>query len=326
VIAADPGTGTEKWRYNSGVEATGHPANQYTCRGVSYWQDSLADPDAACASRVYVGTVDSRLISLDARTGTPCADFGDGGTVNVKPSMELRWPGEYQITSAPAIIGDTVVTGSAISDSLRTEAPLGTVHAFDARTGAAKWRFNPVPQDPDDPALASWADGSAARTGHANVWSTISVDEAQGLVILPTSSPSPDYYGDNRYANSVVALNGETADVVWSFQTVHHGLWDFDLPAQPGLYQVWRDGVAHDVVAQVTKTGLLFVLDRDTGEPFLPVEERAVPQGAVAGEVLSPTRPFPVATPNIVPNTLKPGDAFGVTLWDKMACAKQIRA
>ena len=331
VIAVDPGTGTETWRYNPGVDAAGHPANQYTCRGVSYWQDSLADPDAACASRLYVGTVDSRLIALDARTGAPCADFGDGGTVNVKPSMDLRWPGEYQITSAPAIIGDTVVTGSAISDNLRTEAPLGTVHAFDARTGAVKWRFNPVPQDPADPALASWADGSAARTGHANVWSTISVDEARGLVILPTSSPSPDYYGgnrvgDNRYANSVVALNGETGGVVWSFQTVHHDLWDFDLPAQPGLYQVWRDGVLHDVVAQVTKSGLLFVLDRDTGEPFLPVEERAVPQGAVEGEVPSPTQPFPVATPNIVPNTLEPGDAFGITLWDKMACAKQIRA
>ena len=331
VIAVDPGTGTERWRYSPGVDIASSPANQFTCRGVSYWQDAAAETGAACASRLYVATLDSRLIALDARTGTPCTDFGDGGAVNVKPSMDLRWPGEYQITSAPAIIGDTVVTGSAISDNLRTEAPLGTVHAFDARTGAVKWRFNPVPQDPADPALASWADGSAARTGHANVWSTISVDEARGLVILPTSSPSPDYYGgnrvgDNHYANSVVALNGETGDVVWNFQTVHHDLWDFDLPAQPGLYQVWRDGVAHDVVAQVTKSGLLFVLDRDTGEPFLPVEERAVPQGAVAGEVPSPTQPFPVATPNIVPNTLEPGDAFGITLWDKMACAKQIRA
>ena len=331
VIAVDPGTGTERWRYSPGVDIASSPANQFTCRGVSYWQDAAAETGAACASRLYVATLDSRLIALDARTGTPCTDFGDGGAVNVKPSMDLRWPGEYQITSAPAIIGDTVVTGSSISDNLRTEAPLGTVHAFDARTGAPKWRFNPVPQDEADPAQATWADGSAARTGHANVWSTISVDEARGLVFLPTSSPSPDYYGgnrvgDNRHANSVVALNGETGDVVWSFQTVHHDLWDFDLPAQPGLYQVWRDGVAHDVVAQVTKSGLLFVLDRDTGEPFLPVEERAVPQGAVAGEVPSPTQPFPVATPNIVPNTLEPGDAFGITLWDKMACAKQIRA
>jgi quinoprotein glucose dehydrogenase len=330
VIAVDPGNGTEKWRYSPGVDATGRPANQFTCRGVSYWQDRAAESGSACASRLYVGTVDSRLIALDARTGAPCAEFGEGGTVNVKPSMDLRWPGEYQITSAPAIIGDTVITGSAISDNLRTEAPLGTVHAFDARTGEVKWRFNPVPQDAADPAMATWADGSAAQTGHANVWSTISVDEARGLVFLPTSSPSPDYYGgnragDNRYANSVVALNGETGDVVWSFQTVHHDLWDFDLPAQPGLYTVWRDGVAHDVVAQVTKSGLLFVLDRDTGEPFLPVEARAVPQGAIAGEVASPTQPFPAVTPNIVPNTLKPGNAFGITLWDKLACAKQIR-
>lgn len=331
VMAVDPATGEERWRFDPGVATDRRPANQYTCRGVSYWEDALAVSDEACSTRIFFGTVDSRLIALDAQTGRPCSDFGSEGEVVVEPNMPLRWPGEFQITSAPAIIDDLVVTGSAIGDSLRTDAPTGTVHAFDARTGALQWRFNPVPSDPSDPAWSTWGGGSAAVTGHANVWSTISVDDERGLVFLPTSSPSPDYYGgnrvgDNQYANSVVALDSETGEVVWHFQAVHHDVWDYDLPAQPGLYQVTRDGETHDVVAQVTKMGLIFVLDRDTGEPFLPIEERPVPQSAVEGEVLSPTQPFPVLTPPLVPSTVDPKDAFGISLWDKLACASQIRS
>lgn len=330
VISLHPATGEENWRYDPDVPIDGRPANQFTCRGVSYWRDNTASGDK-CASRLFMGTVDARLIALDAETGKPCEDFGNDGHVQIEPSLQLRWPGEFQITSAPAIAGDTVITGSAIGDNLRTDAPLGTVHAFDVRTGALKWQFNPVPQDPDDPARSSWAGSSTEATGHANVWSTMSVDEERGLVFLPTSSPSPDYYGgnrigDNRYANSVVALDAETGDVVWHFQTVHHDLWDYDVPAQPGLYQVWRDGRAHDVVAQVTKTGFVFVLDRETGEPFLPIEERPVPQGGVEGEVLSPTQPFPLSTPPIVRNTLDAGEAFGITYWDKRSCASLVRS
>ena len=329
VISLNPTTGAENWRFDPQVPTDGRPANQFTCRGVSYWREAAPSDTAACASRLFMGTVDARLIALDAKTGAPCADFGDGGEIQVEPSLQLRWPGELQITSAPAIVGDIVVTGSAIGDNLRTEAPLGTVHAFDARTGEMKWRFNPVPRDAADPARASWAGSSADTIGHANVWSTISIDEDRGMVFLPTSSPSPDYFGghrvgDNRYANSVVALEASTGRVIWHFQTVHHDLWDYDVPAQPGLYSVWKDGALHDVVAQITKTGLIFVLDRETGDPFLPVEERAVPQDGVDGEVLSPTQPFPVATPPIVPNRLDPSDAFGVTFWDKRACAAQI--
>ena len=330
VVALDPESGAEKWKYDPQVPTDGRPANQFTCRGVSYWRDQNADQSASCASRIFMGTVDARLIALDARTGEICGDFGDGGAVQIEPSLALRWPGEFQINSAPAVSGDVVITGTAIGDNLRTEAPLGTVHAFDARTGDMLWRFNPVPRDPADPARESWGGNSADRVGHANVWSTMAVDEKRGLVFLPTSSPSPDYYGgdrigDNHYANSVVALNVETGDVVWHFQTVHHDVWDYDVPSQPGLYEVWRNGEVHEVVAQVTKMGLVFVLDRDTGEPFLPIEERAVPQGAVDGEVLSPTQPFPVLTPPVVPSELHPKDAFGITLWDKLACAAQIR-
>ncbi|WP_082788491.1 pyrroloquinoline quinone-dependent dehydrogenase [Sphingorhabdus sp. M41] len=317
VIAVDPGTGEEKWRYDPDVPTDSDPANQYTCRGVSYWKDERANKGSQCSARLFTGTVDARLIALDAKTGKPCEDFGTGGTRRIQPSISLRWPGEFQITSAPAIIGDTVVTGTSIGDNLRTDAPKGTVFAFDVRTGETKWTFDPLSGSPD------------IRGGHSNVWSTISIDEARKLVIIPTSSPSPDYYGGNRpgdnlYANSVVALNAETGTVAWHFQTVHHDIWDYDLPAQPGLYQVWRNGKAHDVVAQVTKTGLVFVLDRDTGEPFLPVEERAVPQQAEKGETISPTQPFPVGTPNIVPDRVDPSDAFGLTLWDRLACKAQL--
>ena len=330
VIALDPGSGAERWRYDPDIPTDGRPGNQFTCRGVSFWKSDREDDAGLCTARVFMGTVDSRLIALDANTGKLCHEFGDGGAVTLKPSVDLRWPGEFQITSAPAVIDDTVITGSSIADNLRTDAPKGTVHAFDARSGDLKWVFDPVPQAANDPAKADWAGYSARATGHANVWSTIAVDAERGLVFVPTSSPSPDYYGgnrigDNRYANSVVALNGETGAVVWSFQTVHHDVWDYDIPAQPGLHQVWRNGKRHDVVAQVTKTGHVFVLDRDSGEPFLPIEERPVPQGGVNGEVLSKTQPFPVNTPPVVSTRFDPSDAFGVTIWDKMACANTVK-
>jgi quinoprotein glucose dehydrogenase len=330
VIAVDPGTGVEKWRFDPKLDKTQRPANQFVCRGVSQWRDPAPVPGGACVTRILMGTNDSRLIALDAANGQPCADFGVNGEVKIEPSMSLRWPGERQITSAPAIVGDTVVVGSAISDNLRVEAPRGTVHAFDIRTGAPRWTFDPVPRDAADPAYATWTKGTTPVEGHANVWTTISVDAKRGWVFLPTSSPSPDFFGgtrpgDNRYANSVVALEGATGRVIWHFQTVHHDIWDYDLPAQPGLYTITVDGKPRDVVAQAAKTGMIFVLDRDTGAPVLPVEERPTPQGAAPGEVLSPTQPFAVKPGLIVPDRVKPEDAFGVTGIDKAICADMIR-
>jgi quinoprotein glucose dehydrogenase len=330
VIALDPGTGAEKWRYNPGVAPDRNPGNQNICRGVSQWTDTAAPEGAPCKTSLFMGTVDARLIALDAATGQRCAAFGFNGEVGLAPEMKLVWPGEFQITSAPAIVGDVVVVGSAISDNNRVEAPHGAVTALDARTGAVRWVFDPVPRNLDDPARATWKDG-ADRVGHANVWSTISVDHKRGWVFLPTSSPSPDFFGglrpgDNRHANSVVALDGATGRLIWSFQTVHHDVWDYDLPAQPGLYTVTIDGAPREVVVQVTKTGLVFVLDRDTGEPVIPVEERPVPQdGAAPGEVLSPTQPFPVRPGMLVPDRVNPDDAFGVTIFDKAECAAKIR-
>lgn len=327
VIALDPGNGGERWRFDPQINLEQRPANQFVCRGVTHWHDPEDPVD--CPDRIFMGTNDARLIAIDAKTGERCRSFGSNGEVRIDPGMELWWPGEFQITSPPVVVGDTVVVGSAISDNARVAAPAGSVRAFDVWTGDAKWDFDPIPRDADNAARDSWLGEGIPSEGHANVWAPMSVDEERGLLFLPTSSPSPDFFGglrpgDNRYANSVVALVGETGEVAWSFQTVHHDVWDYDVPAQPGLYSVWKDGAEHDVVAQVTKTGFVFVLDRDTGAPFLPIEERAVNQDAAAGEFLSPTQPFPVATPPIVPNTLSPNDAFGITWFDRRMCRKRI--
>lgn len=325
IIAVDPGTGTEKWRYDAQINLDQRPANQFVCRGIAQWRGTTD----VCPVRLLMGTNDGRLIAIDAKTGEPCGGFGNNGELRIEPGMDLVWPGEFQFTSPPVVVGNTVIVGSAIGDNARVEAPRGAVRAFDVVTGEAKWSFDPIPRDAIAPNADDWLGDGVPIEGHANAWAPMSVDPERGLVFVPTSSPSPDFYGglrpgDNRYANSVVALNAETGAVHWAFQTVHHDVWDYDLPAQPGLYSVTQNGVRRDVVAQVTKTGLVFVLDRDTGAPVLPVEERAVPQGGATGEVLSPTQPFPVVTPPIVPNRLSPDDAFGLTWFDKRACRKAI--
>jgi len=324
VVALDPASGKQLWRFDADISLDQQPANGFVCRGVTHWRDPGSN--GVCASRILMGTNDGRLLAINARTGESCADFGDGGQVAFDIGMKLVWPGEFQITSPPVVIGDTVIVGSAISDNVRVEAPRGTVRAFSARTGDPIWEFDPIPRSGDSP---EWRGEQPPVEGHANAWAPMSVDHERGLVFVATSSPSPDFYGglrpgDNRHANSVVALNAKSGTVSWAYQIVHHDVWDYDLPAQPGLYTVWRDGEAHDVVAQVTKTGHVFVLDRDTGEPFLPVKEVPVPASDVEGEVLSPTQPLPDGQPNLVPNRIDPEDAFGLTWFDKHACEKRL--
>jgi len=329
IIALDPGTGEAKWRHDPKINLEQRPANQFVCRGVAYWKDAAAQ--GACSSRIFSGTNDGRLIAVDAKTGAPCADFGVNGEVTIDPGMDLVWPGEFQITSPPTIAGDVVVIGSAIGDNTRVAAPHGSVRAFDIRTGAPIWSFDPIPRSADAPNAKDWTSALPRVEGHANAWAPMSYDAQRNLLFISTSSPSPDFFGglrpgDNRYANSIVALHPHDGSVAWSFQTVHHDVWDYDLPAQPALLTIRKDGAPRDVVVIAAKTGLLFVLDRDTGEPVLPVEERGVPQqGAVDGETLSPTQPFPTATPPIVPNTIDAKDAFGLTFFDKRQCATAIR-
>lgn len=328
IIALDPGTGDKLWRYDPGIATDYEPANQYVCRGVVHWEDTQAEPGAACAARIFMGTADSRVIAVDAATGDPCAQFGETGQVKINPGMDLWWPGEFQITSPPVTVGDVVVVGSAIGDNARADAPKGAVRAFDIRTGEPRWEFDAVVRGAAEQP-GNWRAEDAARTGHANVWAPMSVDHERGLVILPTSSPSPDFYGgarpgDNRYANSVVALEGATGEVRWHFQTVHHDVWDYDLPAQPSLVTINQDDGPRDVVVQVAKTGFVFVLDRDTGEPVFPVDEVPVPQDGAPGEVLSPTQPMPQKPPALVPHSITPDDAWGLTFLDRGTCRDMI--
>jgi quinoprotein glucose dehydrogenase len=213
---------------------------------------------------------------------------------------------------------------------VRADAPLGPGRGFAARSGALKWSWDPVPRDPRDPATASWGEGWKTA-GEANVWAPMSADSARGLVFLPTSSPSPDFYGglrpgNNAHANSVVALEGATGALRWAYQLVHHDVWDYDTPAQPTLATLDLAQGKRDVVIQATKQGFVFVLDRDTGQPVFPVQERPVPQGGAAGERLSPTQPFPSHIPPLVPQELAPADAFGLTPFDRAACRDAIAA
>jgi quinoprotein glucose dehydrogenase len=304
VIALDPGSGVQKWRYDPKIATSQRPANRYNCRGVTYWVDDKAAETAACRARIFMGTNDVRVIALDARTGMPCADFGSNGEIRPDVGMKLEWPGEFQITSAPVVSRGVVVIGSSIADNRRVDAPLGTVRAFDARTGQPRWSFDPLIHD-------------GIEAGHSNVWAPMSADEERGLVFLPTSSPSTDFWGgkrvgNNEHANSVVALRAETGELVWSFQTVHHDVWDYDLPAQPTLARIDTGDGMRDVVIQPTKQGFVFVLDRDTGKPIWPVEERAVPQGGAEGEQLSPTQPFPTHVPPLMSQNISVDDAFNL--------------
>lgn len=324
IIALDPATGAGQWRFDAEIDLGQRPANGFICRGVAHWSGDAA----VCPSRILMGTNDGRLVAVDAQSGAACEDFGAGGQVELDIGIELLWPGEFQVTSPPVVIGDVVVVGSSISDNQRRQGPSGAVRAYDARSGELLWTFDPVPRQVGDP---DWQGSQPPVEGHANAWAPMSADPERGLVYVPTSSPSPDFFGglrpgDNRHANSVVALNAADGAVRWAYQVVHHDVWDYDLPAQPGLYSVWRNGRAHAVVVQVTKTGHVFVLDRETGQPFLPVEERPMPASDVEGEQLSPTQPIPVATPAIVPSRVDPDDAFGLTWLDKRACEKALQA
>lgn len=302
VIALDPGTGAQKWRYDPKISTAQRPGNRYVCRGVAYWVDEQAAAGAACRSRIFTATNDVRVIALDAKTGKPCAGFGESGEVKIDVGKPLLWPGEFQITSAPVVSRDVVVVGSSISDNVRVDAPPGTVRAFDARTGRPRWNWDPLNHE-------------TVGAGHANVWAPMSSDEERGLVFVPTSSPSPDFWGGRRvgndeHADSVVALQSETGALAWSFQTVHHDVWDYDLPAQPTLSRIDTGEGQRDVVIQPTKQGLVFVLDRDTGKPIWPVVERSVAQDGAEGEVLSPTQPFPTHLPDLMPQRFSRDDVF----------------
>ncbi len=325
IIALDPVTGTQRWAYDAKVDKDAGYGD-FANRGVSTWKSPSGQ------RRIFLATIDARLIAVEASTGKPCADFGTNGVVDLRRG--LRIPPEpdgyadYQETSPPAIIGNTIVVGSSIADNEFIRLPSGEVRGFDVVTGKLKWSWDPIPQDPKAPGAESWKTGSAQRTGGANAWSVIAADPELGLVFVPTGSASPDYYGgerlgDNLYANSVVALRAETGERVWSFQTVHHDLWDYDLASPPVLFDVHRKDQVIPAVGVGSKSGNFFVLNRVTGEPIFGVEERPVPKSDVPGEVASPTQPFPVIPRPLALQTLNVEEIQGPES-DRKWCRERI--
>ena len=318
VVALDPETGREKWSFDPRIDLHAGYSEGLVNRGVALWTDAARAEGDACHRRIFLATIDARLFALDAASGQPCADFGAAGKVDLTEAISnITRRGEYEETSAPAIAGDLVIVGSSIADNDRVDSPSGVVRAFDARTGELRWNWNPIPD-------------SLAPTGAGNAWSTISVDKERGLVFVPTTSASPDYHGfkrpgDNKWADSVVALSAKTGELVWGFQLVHHDLWDYDTAAQPVLATLRRNGETTPVVIEGNKTGNLFVLEEESGKPVFGVEERPVPKSDAEGEKASPTQPFPLAPPPLVPQRLTADDAWGPTPQDRDACHAQMQ-
>lgn len=315
VVSLDPATGQERWSTDLDA-AIGDDGANVSCKAVAYWQ--AASPAAGpCDKRLFVGDGRARLYAVDADSGQLCQDFGKGGYVALK-DFEYHGEGVITLPSPPAIYKDLVIIGSAMPDNVdNADVPDGIVRAFDVRSGREVWHFNPIPEAMRD------------RTGAANVWSLFAVDAQNGIVYLPTTSPSLDGWGVTRrepipLANAVVALDADTGEEIWHYQTVHHDLFEMDLPAQPILFDMVRNGRTIPALAQITKSGMVFTFNRLTGEPLFPIEERPVPQTDVPNEVTSPTQPFPTLPKPFARQHVTRNEMFGVTWIDKIACQRQL--
>lgn len=323
LIALDPGTGKEKWHYDTKSPRKALTQPVLKNRGVSYWQAKNPVAGEACQKIVYMGTVDAKLWALDADSGKPCENFADKGVLDINQwnTVNAKYP--LSILQPPTVVGDHLMIGWAGKDWAYAEAPPGTVFTVNAQTGKLEWTFEAIPES------------VRARTGTANVWTHMSADEANGLVYLPVSSPSPNYWGGNRtesipLGTSTTALDIKTGKVVWSRQWVHHDVWDYDINSAPTLMDITVNGKQIPALVQATKQGFLFVVNRLTGEDVWPIEERPVPQGdgSVQGEKLAPTQPFPTKPAPLLDQSKKPAiwklaDIVGAgqcsRLWDKLS-------
>ena len=334
VVAINAVTGTLRWRHDSESRKDLHYSDGVS-RGVSLWVDEASPRDALCHARIYAPTLDGRLLALDAAKGKVCADFGENGALNLLKDVRSQWKEgdewrDYLVTSPPAVLDGKVIVGSSIGDNRAVLEELGTVRAFDARSGRLEWSWDPIPRDASNPVYKEWNPESVETASAANAWAPLSVDAARHLVFVPTGSASPDFFGgerpgDNRWANSVVALDGNTGSLKWGQQLVHHDLWDYDVASQPTLADLVHDGKHVAAVIQATKTGFLYTFDRDSGAPLFPIVERPVPQDAVPGEHPSPTQPYPVAPPALTRQApVTPDDAWGIGWFDTRACRKRI--
>jgi quinoprotein glucose dehydrogenase len=326
VIALDPVSGQQRWRFDPKVNVTG--TQHMSCRGVSYY-DSAAAPGAPpqaprapdCSTRIFVATNDARLIALDALSGRPCADFGTNGEINLTPQYPGYHEGWYQFTSAPLVTRGLIVLAGAIFDNRAIKMPSGVVRAFDAKTGKLVWNFDPGNPDQTTPL----APGQHYSLSSPNSWSTSAADEQLGMIYIPFGMGAVDQYGANRppttekFATSIVALDTATGKLKWVYQTVHHDLWDMDVPAQPALLDLPVGGQMVPALVQTTKTGNIFVLDRRTGRPVVPVTERRVPGNAAPGDHTSPTQPFSALT--LMPKQrVREADLWGATMLDQVLC------
>lgn len=324
VFAIDAATGKQLWTYDPKINLKNH-FSEVTSRGVSVWPAQVKGKPAKAVQRIFVATIDGRLIALNAANGKIITAFGDSGTVDLKVNLGL----DVSVTSPPAIINNLVITGSSLGDNHSRFYPRGTVRAFDAITGKLVWGWDPIPRDSTDPAWKTWTGPNSHTTGAANAWSVLSVDHNRDLVFIPTSSPCVDYYGGERlgsnlYGNSLVALKASTGKMLWYYQVVHHDMWDYDIPAQPVLIDLKRNNKSIPAVVVGTKMGHIFVLDRLTGKPLFPVEERNVPASPIIGEEAFPTQPFPVLPVPLGLQSVSVSDAWGVNEEQKQKAAERI--
>ncbi|GAB4039243.1 pyrroloquinoline quinone-dependent dehydrogenase [Spirosoma gilvum] len=321
VFAIDAMSGKKKWDYNPDVYLR-QDLSELTSRGVSIWPAPTEKRAPISATkRIFVATIDGRLIALDALSGKPIYSFGKTGSVDLRHGV-----GNISVTSPPAVIGNTIVVGSSIGDNQRFNSERGVVRAYDALTGDLRWSWDPIPRTSVEAGFDTWKGVNANQTGAANAWSIISADAERDLIFIPTTSPSPDYYGGERLgknlnASSIVAIRASTGKVVWHFQTVHHDLWDYDNASQPLLFNFKQHGKTIPAVAVGTKMGHVFILHRETGVPLLPVEERQVPKSSIPGEVAFPTQPFPTTLPAL---GLQKVEAWGPTPDTKSAAQRRL--
>jgi len=327
VIALNPVTGEEVWVFDPKLDTDNRAAGRFNCRGVSQWSAKDAQPLQFCEHRIVLATNDRRLIAIDSTTGKHCPDFGDKGEFDVTPIiMELKPSAQLdgmQLMSPVAIVNDVIIIGGTANKFKDVSSMNGALRAFDVRTGEHLWTFDTLRREGEG--------ASDYDVGGANVWTTMSWDSERDLLFAPTASPSPNYYGglrpgDNLYANSVLAIRASTGELVWHFQVVRHDNWDWDVPTHPLLVDITRDGEKIPVVVVLTKTGVVFVFHRETGEPFHEIFDREVPTDGLPGDQYSPTQPFPVRPPPLMKVGLTPDDAWGFTVFDKNACKEKIES
>jgi quinoprotein glucose dehydrogenase len=326
IAALDAETGKELWRFDGEAYKLGQilSSSGWKLRGTAAWRDGGK-------LRVFLNSR-HRLFSLDVEEGKPVRSFGDGGNVSLTDGLARMTEVKHATQSSPPVIyKDLVIVGSQVPDRVQLSDPMGYVQAFDARTGKRVWAFSVIPQSAKDPGADTWENESWRKNGHANVWAPMSLDAERGLLYLPTSTPSSDYYGGGRpganlFAESLVCLDAATGKMKWHFQMVHHGLWDYDNPAQPNLVTVTVNGRRIDAVAQVTKQGFTYVFDRVTGQPVWPIVERAVPADSnVPGEKPYATQPFPTKPPAFVDQGVSLDDANDLTPEIKRLAQEQMR-